>query len=115
MDYETFGEHQWTEAGIFDFIENLAPYWTKQGGGFMTVSEVAEKIKPVDEIDVPYTTSWADSERDLSAWLGNSMQQEAQRHLYELEDSVLRTGDDSLIADWRRLQTSDHVYYMHQT
>jgi len=61
---------------------------------------------------MPHTVSWADTERDLTAWLGNSMQQEALRHLYDLEHDVMLTNDIDLIGDWRRLQTSDHVYYM---
>jgi len=61
---------------------------------------------------MPQTVTWADTERDLTAWLGNSMQQEALRYIYSLEDDILRTGDLELIADWRKLQTSDHVYYM---
>ena len=68
--------------------------------------------EPVDTVDIPYTTTWADSERDLSAWLGNRMQQEAEHYLYSLAPSVLATGDPDLINDWRRLTTSDHVYYM---
>ena len=27
-------------------------------------------------------------------------------------DPVLASGDETLIADWRKLQTSDHFYYM---
>lgn len=112
MDYETFGEHQWAETGIFDFVRQLIPAWRATGNTFATLGDIASTIAPVDEIDSPYTTSWADTERDLSAWLGNRMQQEALHHLYDLEDGVLRTGDRALIEDWRRLQTSDHVYYM---
>jgi len=73
---------------------------------------VVNKFPPVDEVDTPNTITWADTERDLTAWLGNSMQQEAMRHLYSLEEGVLNTKDDGLISDWRKLQTSDHVYYM---
>ena len=61
---------------------------------------------------MPYTVTWADTERDLTAWLGNSMQQEALRYIYSLEDDIIRTKDLELISDWRKLQTSDHVYYM---
>ena len=73
---------------------------------------MASSSEPVDTVDIPYTTTWADSERDLSAWLGNRMQQEAEHYLYSLAPSVLATGDPDLINDWRRLTTSDHVYYM---
>lgn len=113
MDYETFGEHQWHETGIFDFLDHLPKEWLKtQGNTFMTVSEAIDTFEPVDHVDVPNTITWADTERDLSAWLGNSMQTSAITELYGLEDAILATGDLSLIDDWRRLQTSDHFYYM---
>lgn len=113
MDYETFGEHQWADTGIFDFTKDWIKEWSsREDRTFMTISEAAASHPAVDEIDAPHTITWADTERDLTAWLGNRMQQEALKHLYELEDSVLRTSDATLIADWRKLQTSDHVYYM---
>lgn len=113
MDYETFGEHQWDDSGIFDFLEHLPPQWLKsQDNVFMTASEAVDSFNPVDHIDTPYTTTWADTERDLSAWLGNPMQQESIKALYELQNSVMQTGDLKIIEDWRRLQTSDHFYYM---
>ena len=113
MDYETFGEHQWDATGIFDFLEHLPKQWLKtEGNTFMTVSEACDAFAPSDQVNVPYTITWADTERDLSAWLGNSMQQQAIAALYELQGSILGTGDAGLIDDWRRLQTSDHFYYM---
>jgi alpha-amylase len=114
MDYETFGEHQWADTGIFDFIKAL-PYKWKQSGDnhtFMTISEASNYYPASDEVDVPNTITWADNERDLSAWLGNSMQQDALRALYSLEDKIINSGDNKLIEDWRLLQTSDHFYYM---
>ena len=113
MDYETFGEHQWKEHGIFDFMRSWIPTWLENDDHqFVTATEAALGNEPVDEVSVERTVTWADTERDLSAWLGNSMQQEALRHLYSLEEDVLRTHDLQLIDDWRKLQTSDHVYYM---
>jgi alpha-amylase len=113
MDYETFGEHQWGDIGIFDFLEHMPKEFLRfEGNTFMTPSEAIDAFDPVDTIDTPYTVTWADTERDLTAWLGNAMQHEAMRHLYQLENPVLATGDHDLIADWRRLQTSDHAYYM---
>ena len=113
MDYETFGEHQWSESGIFDFLEQLPKEWLKhENHTFMTVSEAIDAFDPVDQIDVPQTTTWADTERDLSAWLGNPMQQQAIQSLYELQTPIIKTGDFALIEDWRKLQTSDHFYYM---
>jgi alpha-amylase len=113
MDYETFGEHQWKDTGIFDFFEQFVRMWLENPENtFYTTSEAVTSHPPAGEISMPDTVTWADTERDLTAWLGNSMQQEALKHLYALENDILRTGDESLIADWRKLQTSDHVYYM---
>jgi len=113
MDYETFGEHQWGDTGIFDFLEHLPKQWLKtEGNTFMTVSEACNEIDASDSIDVPDTVTWADTERDLSAWLGNSMQQQAITALYELGDKIMATKDLGLIDDWRKLQASDHFYYM---
>ncbi|HVS58869.1 MAG TPA: glycoside hydrolase family 57 protein [Candidatus Saccharimonadales bacterium] len=113
MDYETFGEHQWGETGIFDFLEHLPKQWQQTAGNtFMTVSEAIDSFEPKDQIDTPYTVTWADTERDLSAWLGNAMQTEAILGLYGMQEQILTSGDWSLIEDWRKLQTSDHFYYM---
>lgn len=113
MDYETFGEHQWQESGIFNFLDDLPNQWLKhENNKFMTVSEAIDSFEPADYIDAPETITWADTERDLSAWLGNPMQQQAITALYELETKILGTNDLNLIEDWRRLQTSDHFYYM---
>lgn len=113
MDYETFGEHQWEDSGIFDFLEALPKQWlSTPEHRFMTISEAADTFEPVDEIDCPQTVTWADNERDLSAWLGNAMQQGAIHNLYELKDPIMRSEDWELIEDWRKLQTSDHFYYM---
>ena len=113
MDYETFGEHQWEDTGIFTFFEEFVDRWLQNPDNtFYTASEAIEANAPVDTVSMPQTVTWADTERDLSAWLGNSMQHEAMRHLYALEDDVLRSNDNELISDWRKLQTSDHAYYM---
>lgn len=113
MDYETFGEHQWHDTGIFDFLEHLPKEWLKhKGNTFMTVSEAVDSFEAQDIIDVPNTTTWADTERDLSAWLGNSIQASAVTALYDLEGPILASGDEVLINDWRKLQASDHFYYM---
>lgn len=113
MDYETFGEHQWEDTGIFNFFEDFVNRWLSNSDNtFYTVSEAIDTNKPVGTLSVPQTTTWADAERDLSAWLDNSMQQEASKHVFALEEDVLRTGDQQLISDWRKLQTSDLVYYM---
>lgn len=113
MDYETFGEHQWGETGIFDFLNHLPDEWLKhKGNTFMTVSEAIDNFDPVDRVDMPHTVTWADTERDLSAWLGNPMQQQAIHALYDLQAPILKSGDTQLIEDWRKLQTSDHFYYM---
>jgi alpha-amylase len=113
MDYETFGEHQWAESGIFDFLRAFPSEWLKDGDKtFMTLSEAIDTYEPVDYVDIPHTITWADTERDLSAWLGNGMQQNAIAALYSLQDKILATNDLQLIDDWRKMQTSDHFYYM---
>lgn len=114
MDYETFGEHQWADSGIFDFLEHLPKAWlgASDNHTFMTVTEAARTYEAVDTIDSPQTITWADTERDLTAWLGNAMQQGAINSLYGLGDTIMNTGDLALIDDWRKLQTSDHFYYM---
>ncbi|QQS22363.1 alpha-amylase [Candidatus Saccharibacteria bacterium] len=113
MDYETFGEHQWADTGIFDFFKEFVRQWlANDANTFYTVSEACDVFEPADDVSVPNTVTWADTERDLTAWLGNSMQHEAMHHLYALEGDILRSNDTDLIADWRRLTTSDHAYYM---
>lgn len=113
MDYETFGEHQWESTGIFEFFKTFVGKWLEgPDQTFYTASGAIDANEPIGEISMPNTVTWADSERDLTAWLGNSMQQEALRYLYAMEDDVMRSNDLALISDWRKLQTSDHVYYM---
>lgn len=113
MDYETFGEHQWAETGIFDFMRHLPEaVFNHTNFTFSTPSEVVSKIAPVGKIHVPIPISWADEERDLTAWLGNDLQDEAFDRLYDLEKLVNTIDDEELQRDWRYLQTSDHFYYM---
>ena len=112
MDYETFGEHQRADSGIFGFFDDFVhKRLSGKNHGFKTISEAAE-APAVGEISVPETTTWADTERDLTAWLGNSMQKEAMKLLYGLKPLVYASKDGKLAEDWRRLQTSDHAYYM---
>mgnify|MGYP003971305665 CR=1 FL=1 len=113
MDYETFGEHQWEHTGIFKFMEHLPEQVLKHPHNqFVTPSEAIKKHKAREEIDMHNFVSWADVERDLSAWLGNHMQNSAFDNLHKMETQILRTKDKKLIEDWRKLQTSDHFYYM---
>lgn len=113
MDYETFGEHQWEHTGIFDFMRALPGELLKHpDNDFVTVTEAAKRYPVVGEFDAHNYVSWADVERDLSAWLSNGMQNEAMANIYALEKDVLKTGDKKIIEDWRKLQTSDHFYYM---
>ncbi len=113
MDYETFGEHQWADTGIFEFLEHLPDaVLSHPDNDFKTVGEVVDSYEPVGNIDVHNFVSWADLERDLSAWLGNPIQDNAAKALYALEDAVKKTNDSKLLDDWRKLTTSDHFYYM---
>ncbi len=113
MDYETFGEHQWEDTGIFAFLDALPGELLKNSGiDFKTPSEVISSYEPKDTVDIPHVLTWADTDRDLTAWTGNPMQKAAVENLYALEDAVLLGNDARLIEDWRKLQTSDHFYYM---
>ncbi len=113
MDFETFGEHQWKDTGIFEFMNDLIPKWLKEfDNKFVTVSEACSLEEPADEISMPETVTWADTERDLSAWLSNSMQNSAMNDLYSMRKDILATKDAKLISDWRRMTTSDHPYAM---
>ncbi|MDR1680775.1 MAG: glycoside hydrolase family 57 protein [Prevotellaceae bacterium] len=110
MDYETFGEHQPAETGIFAFFRNLpAQLFARSDFAFLTPTEAAQKHLPVAPLHVPYPISWADEERDTSAWMGNELQNEAVTQLYKLSDKI---HDSELLHDFRSLQASDHFYYM---
>ena len=117
MDYETAGEHQWAETGIFEFMESLPAALAKSPRlAFATPAEVARSSTTVGKIDVPHPVSWADAERDLSAWLGNDMQRAAHEALYSLLADIRRVQAPAAraewLARWRKLSASDHVYYM---
>jgi alpha-amylase len=112
MDYETFGEHQWEQTGIFEFLKALPKYVLQAGNEFLTPQQCVEKYQPKAKLDVPDAISWADSERDLSAWLGNAMQSSAVAELYKLEPAIKASGNKKLLEDWRRMTSSDHAYYM---
>ena len=113
MDFETFGEHQWADTGIFEFMDEFISKWLSiYDNTFLTLSEANAKFEPVGDISMPNTVTWADSERDLSAWASNSMQNTATKELYALKKSIFATKDTKLIEDWRNLTTSDHPYSM---
>lgn len=113
MDYETFGEHQWEDTGIFNFLRHLPrEVLTHRDNSFVTVEEAARNYPARDEVDIPEVVTWADTERDLSAWTGNDLQTSALRAVYDLEPFVLAAADQNLLETWRRLTTSDHFYYM---
>lgn len=113
MDYETIGEHQWEDSGIFHFFHALPDAILKHSKfNFATPSEVIKMYPPMGKIDMPSCVTWADTERDLSAWLGNPMQDGAVSWLYSFENRVKKYGDEHLLHLWRKLQTSDHFYYM---
>lgn len=113
MDYETFGEHQWVETGIFEFMKALpGRVLSDTDFEFLTPAEAAAKHQPIAPLHVPYPISWADEERDLTAWLGNEIQDEAFASLYSLIDKISSIDDPNIQRDWKYLQTSDHFYYM---
>ncbi len=112
MNYETLGELQPRETGIFEFMKALPRFAEEKGIGFATPTEIISKVKPVDSLSMPYPISWADEERDTSAWLGNVLQNEAFEKLYSVAERVRLCDDRRLKQDWNYLQTSDHFYYM---
>ena len=113
MDYETFGEHQSAGTGIFDFLAALpGQVFANSDFEFLTPKEAAAKHQPVAPLHVPYPISWADEERDLTAWLGNELQNEAFEELYKTREKVNALKDEALIHDYNCLQASDHFYYM---
>jgi alpha-amylase len=113
MDYETFGEHQHIDTGIFDFLKAFPTYLIENTSvKFVTPSEAVKKFDVIAPVHVPNTISWADEERDLTAWLGNELQDEAFDKLYSLHDKIYSCSDEQIKHDWLLLQTSDHFYYM---
>jgi alpha-amylase len=113
MDYETFGEHQWADTGIFDFMRALPrDVLAHPDFRFATPREVIERYQPIGKLSFPDPVSWADVDRDLTAWLGNSIQDSSAERIYRLEGLVKSLGDPELLHTWRKLQTSDHFYYM---
>jgi len=114
MDYETFGEHQWAESGIFDFMKHFPAKALERGNiGFANPREALHLANYQQEsISFPDAVSWADEQRDLSAWLENDIQRNAIETLYELYEKIRRKGDEHLLREARLLSTSDHFYYM---
>jgi len=113
LDYETIGEHQWKETGIFDFFKHLpATVFSNSNFTFSTPERLYQQLQPVAAISVPHPISWADEERDLTAWLGNELQDEAFGKLYSYEGKVKQCDDQEIQRDWIYLQTSNHFYYM---
>ncbi len=112
MPYETFGQHIKASTGVLDFIKKLPAAFIDKGLDFKTATEIVEQNEVKDKYDIHIPISWRDSEKDLSAWIRNPMQQEALQKLYSLEDTVINSKDKDLIHVWSKLQTSDHFYYM---
>ncbi len=106
LDYETFGEHFWQETGIFDFLRALPDELSKRDVVPILPSQVVSQYSPVGDIDVHETISWADLEKDTSAWMGNDCQQTA---FHAVQSARAYAVNKPL---WRYLQTSDHFYYM---
>jgi alpha-amylase len=112
MDYESIGEHQKEEQGIYEFWRKVPEVLIESGSQWVTPAEAVSIYPAKEDYDCAKVTSWADAERDLSAWTGNAMQKEALAALNELGEKVIATGDETLICSWGRLQSSDHLYWM---
>ncbi len=108
IDFETFGEHHWEETGIFEFLRHLP---RKARVEWVNISKLLTR-KFADRLSTKDFLSWADMDRDLSAWLGNDMQRSAFHFLRDLEGPVKAKGDPELLETWRKLTTSDHLYYL---
>ena len=113
MNYETFGENQPAETGIFEFMRSLPEFiFSTTDFEFLTPSEAVKKHQPVAPLHVPYPISWADEEKDITGWLGNELQNEAFEELFKIQPKVKALNDPALNEDYSRLQASDHFYYM---
>jgi alpha-amylase len=113
LSYEAIGDRQAKETGIFEFLESLLVKIMKNPElKLATPSEIIEELQPISIVSVPNPISWADEERDLTAWLGNGMQQEAFSKLYNLSAQIQKCTNKELLNDWNYLQVSDHFYYM---
>ena len=112
MDYESIGEHQKEEQGIYEFWRKVPEVLTESGSQWVTPAEAVSIYPAKEEYDCAKVTSWADAERDLSAWTGNAMQKEALAAIHALEEAAIATGDSELLSTWGRLQSSDHLYWM---
>ena len=112
MDYETIGEHHWGETGIYKFWQAIPDALIEAGLQWVTPTEAVELYRASREYDSEAITSWADTERDLSAWMGNVMQQEAIAKVHHLEQEILAVNDPILTDMWAKMQTSDHFYWM---
>jgi len=112
IDYETFGEHQWPETGIFNFLNKLPEELEKRKVVPLSLSEASDILEPKDNLDVSFYVSWADTERDLSAWIGNDMQRAALKEIHKFGKILKKLNNKELLDTWRKLLTSDHFYYM---
>ena len=113
MDYETFGEHHKPDSGIIEFLSQFPKeVFKRKNLKFSTPSEIIDSHQPISAVHVPNPISWADVERDLSAWLGNNLQEDAFNKLYSLVPKIEKCEDNRLLTDWKYLQASDHFYYM---
>jgi len=112
MDYENIGEHQWADTGIFDFWKAMPEAVDDAGLQWVTPSEAVDLYRGSREYSSRSMSSWADAERDLSAWMGNDMQKEAIAKVHRLEQQILAVNDPELTHTWAKMQTSDHFYWM---
>ncbi len=112
MNYEALGNFQKKSSGIFDFMRVMPRFAAEQNIGFATPSEIFKTMKPIDSISSMHPISWVGEEKDVSAWLGNTLQQDAFNKLYEISERVSLSQSRRLLQDWTYLQSSDHFYYM---
>jgi alpha-amylase len=112
MGADTFGIRQNAGSGIFEFLKALPFYMIEREIGFLTPGEAAKKIPASDVLSSPYPTTWCGESKDLAAFNGNDLQQEALQKLYAVAERVRMCKDIALRRDWYVLQSDDHFLFM---
>lgn len=110
-DYETFGDFHDASTGIVDFLKYLPEAIINHTDYELALPyEMIEKVQPLGIFDAPIPLSSKDEERDLSFWLGNDLQDDAFKTLYDCYSKVKRAKNEDIQRDWNCLQNSDNFY-----
>lgn len=112
LGYEALGLLNNKQSGIFDFFKALPFHAMENNVTFSTPSQIITEKQPVGDLSVLYPMSWTDEEKDISAWCGNELQDEALSKLYGLAERIHMASDPLLKIDWQRLQDASHFFFM---